>query len=190
MILSKPKQSRSPSPPRNVRQLGMPIRKSRTPPGVLYSYSDTFEEEDASVKSTVPQYTQSFESEGEDSYSDTFVDGSATEKIETHISENINTEKYDSSSHFPEYSETFESTALSDSDSSGSYTRSDSDSSGSYTRSDTVSDTYSYYSYTRSRSDSLSGVSMGTETEAPSHLQDDSSTRYDYTSFEDSVSGR
>ncbi|XP_060065874.1 uncharacterized protein LOC132546183 [Ylistrum balloti] len=126
MNFARPTPSKSPTPAKNVRQLGMPVRgPPKVSPSMLYSYSDTFDdplsprvvqysdtfEDTAPTKTKL--YSDTFESEGtDDSYSDTFVEGTlATEQVETRLSEYSNSQTLQHDSRPYSYTDTFDSTS-------------------------------------------------------------------------------
>ncbi|XP_069129701.1 uncharacterized protein C8orf48 homolog isoform X2 [Argopecten irradians] len=181
MNFTRPTPSKSPTPAKNVRPLGMPVRgPPKVSPSMLYSYSDTFDDSlsakvvqySDTFENTVPtktrHYSDTFESDQEPahSYSDTFVEGTlATEQADTRLSEYSNSQTLQHDSRPYSYTDTF--------DSSSSPLR------GSTTYTDRVSgqsdDRYTRYdsfdSKTRRSEDTYSELSFTRHTDSDTYLE-------------------
>ncbi|OWF52881.1 hypothetical protein KP79_PYT12872 [Mizuhopecten yessoensis] len=126
MNFARPTPSKSPTPAKSVRPLGMPVRgPPKVSPSMLYSYSDTF---DDSLSPKVVQYSDTFEEsaptktrlysntfESEEaaySYSDTFVEGTlATEQVDTRLSEDSYSQTLQHDTKPYSYTDTFDSSS-------------------------------------------------------------------------------
>ncbi|XP_033742468.1 uncharacterized protein LOC117328945 [Pecten maximus] len=126
MNFARPTPSKSPTPAKNVRPLGMPVRgPPKVSPSMLYSYSDTFDDSlsprvvqysdtlDDTAPTKTRLYSDTFESEdAATSYSDTFVEGTlATEQVDTHLSEYSNSQTLQHDSRPYSYTDTFDSSS-------------------------------------------------------------------------------